>query len=67
MYNLESDEFVVGIIGGCDEEEGGVAAIDYFGIWMSRVRDLHGLCGEMGGGPLYSRKLHIRVLRASTS
>ena len=32
MYDFEGDEFIVGGVGGGDEEEGGVAAVDDFGI-----------------------------------
>ena len=35
VHDFEGDELVVGRIGGGDEEEGGVAAVDYFGVCRS--------------------------------
>ena len=32
VHDFERDEFVVGRVGGGDEEEGGVTAVDYFGV-----------------------------------
>ena len=40
MHDFQGDEFVVGGVGGGDEEEGGVAAVDYFGVcWVKRVSE----------------------------
>ena len=41
VHDLEGDELVVGGVGGGDEEEGGVAAVDDFGVcamdWLERA------------------------------
>lgn len=34
MHDLESDEFIVGGIGGGDEEERGISAIDDLRVWF---------------------------------
>ena len=68
MDYLKRNELVVGRRAAGDEEEGGIAAVDYFCICetsrlaVSRVE----ACGR-GDLPLYSRKLHMRVLRERTS
>jgi hypothetical protein len=48
-----------------DEEERGITTVDYLRIWQRSVsrRD----CKSRPNQPLYSRKLHILVRRASTS
>ena len=36
MDNLKSDQFIVGGSAACDEEKGGITAIDHFAIWENR-------------------------------
>lgn len=83
MDDFEGDELVVGRVGGGDEEEGGVAAVDDFGlcgiegklvqvVLVGGGKKCQGNCvgwwvPREDDGPLYSRKLHMRALRASTS
>ena len=33
MHNFEGYELIIGVVGGCDEEEGGVAAVNYLGVY----------------------------------
>lgn len=35
VHDFKGDEFVVRGVGGGDEEEGGVAAVDYFGVCIA--------------------------------
>ena len=66
MDDFESDELIVTGRTSSYEEEGSVATIHYLGIFRGRLSaKLSG--GVQGFQPLYSRKLHILVRRASTS
>ena len=56
MHDFERDEFVVGWVGGRDEEEGGVAAVDYFCICNGEgVLVEEGVRLEVGGGQMKLR------------
>jgi hypothetical protein len=69
VNNFEGDQLV--IVGGAagDEKERGISAVDDLSICsevsMSSLKQI--TKGAEGSRPLYSRKLHMRVLRASTS
>lgn len=78
--DLERDELVICRIDPGDEEERCIAAINYFGVWLVGSKFLvsenpqiktqmtrHPAGERRELKPLYSRKLHIRVLRARTS
>lgn len=80
MHDLERDELIIHLSDPADEEEGGVAAVDDLRVWFSQHQYQHrsfqslplqmetkGWKENPQGAPLYSRKLHIRVRRASTS
>ena len=65
MDHFESYEFVVSRVTASDEEERGISSVDDFGVW--KELELHTNGDGWACVPLYSRKLHMRVLRARTS
>lgn len=67
MDDLEGDQLVVGGSAAGDEEEGGIATVDDFGVYSLLDRSLGTAGGMRGFMPLYSRKLHMRVRRDRTS
>ena len=48
VNNLEGDELVVGRVGGSNEEEGGVAAVDYFCVYIVTMLERCSEVGEKG-------------------
>lgn len=77
MDDLERYEFVVARGDPADEEQRGVSSIDDLGVCQKKTaKRSHASCihdprlsakRTRRGSPLYSRKLHMRVRRASTS
>lgn len=68
VYNLEGDEFVVGRVAAGNEEEGGITSIHNLRICPEGINQ-HCVFPLQHNKtiPLYSKKLHILVRRASTS
>lgn len=65
MDDFKGDEFVIGRIASSNEEQRGVTAVDYLRVCKTIQQSV--LTSGEAGLPLYSRKLHILVRRASTS
>lgn len=73
MYNFQRDQLVVSRRNGADEEQRGITSVNDLGVCVVRLQSTphpsstNPTLRISQNPPLYSRKLHILVRRASTS